>query len=181
MLIFGQCDEATKTKIALGENYAVDHQVGRLVEFLNRLHTVCFGSDDNGLSYGPYKQVIVVKSMNNYTNNEPYNLHDFKEQVKIKYEATKAIVRKFPNGTIALMKLLSKARLATLYWATYCALPADQQLVWEQKANELNQSMLFLMNSKNEIAEKDLHLAYTQGNNTAYPPNIEAMARYLST
>ena len=29
--------------------------------------------------------------MNNYTNNEPNNPHGFKEQVKIKYEATKAI------------------------------------------------------------------------------------------
>ena len=37
------------------------------------------------------------------------------------------------------------------------------------------------MNSKNELAKKDLRLAYSQGNNTAYPPNIESMARYLST
>ena len=37
------------------------------------------------------------------------------------------------------------------------------------------------MNSKNKLAKKDLHLAYSQENNTAYPPNIELMARYLST
>ena len=37
------------------------------------------------------------------------------------------------------------------------------------------------MNSKNKIAKKDLRLAYSQGNNTAYPPNIKSMARYLST
>ena len=57
----------------------------------------------------------------------------------------------------------------------------DQQLVWERKADELNQSMIFLMNSKNKIAKKDLRLTYFQGNNTAYPPGINAMARYLST
>ena len=55
------------------------------------------------------------------------------------------------------------------------------QLVWEQRANALNQSMLYLMNSKNENAKKDLRLAYSQGNNTAYPFDIESMARYLST
>ena len=37
------------------------------------------------------------------------------------------------------------------------------------------------MNSKNKQAKKDLRLAYSQGNMTAYPPNIEAMAWYLST
>ena len=37
------------------------------------------------------------------------------------------------------------------------------------------------MNSKNKNAKKDLHLAYSQGNNTAYPFDIESMARYLPT
>ena len=41
--------------------------------------------------------------------------------------------------------------------------------------------MLFLMNLKNKTAKKDLHLEYSQANNTAYPTNIKAMARYLST
>ena len=35
------------------------------------------------------------------------------------------------------------------------------------------------MNSKNKQAKKDLRLAYSQGNMTAYLPNIEAMAWYL--
>ena len=37
------------------------------------------------------------------------------------------------------------------------------------------------MTSKNKHAKKDLGLDYSQGNMTAYSPNIEAMARYLST
>ena len=119
--------------------------------------------------------------MNNYTNNESYGHHGFKEQVKIKFEATKAISGRFLNGTAALMELLSKAQPTALDWAAYCSLPVNKQLVWEPKVNELNQSMLFLMNLKNKTAKKDLRLAYSQGNNTAYPPNIEAMARYLST
>jgi len=41
--------------------------------------------------------------------------------------------------------------------------------------------MIYLMNSKNKTAKKDLRLAYSQGNYTAYPPNIKAAARYLST
>ena len=69
--------------------------------------------------------------MNNYTNNEPYDPHSFKEQVKIKYEATKAIAGKFPNGTATLMELLSNAQPVALDWAGYCALPEANQLVWE--------------------------------------------------
>ena len=119
--------------------------------------------------------------MNNYTNNEPYDPHGFKEQIKIKYEDTKAIAGKFPNGTATLMEVLSKAQPSALDWAAYYALTAYQQLVWELRADELNQTMLFLMNSKNKTAKKDLRLVYSHGNNTAYPLNITAMARYLST
>ena len=131
-ILFGQCDEATKTKIALGATYAADRQAGSLIAFLERLRTVCFGSDDGGLSYGPYKQVVAVKLMNNYTNNEPNDPHGFKEQVKIKYKGIKAIVGKFPNGTAALMELLSNSQPTALDWAGYCALPEAEQLAWEQ-------------------------------------------------
>ena len=78
------------------------------------------------------------------------------------------------------MELLTNAQSA-FDWAAYCVLTADQQLVWELRADTLNQAMHFLMNLKNETAKKDLRLVYSQGNSTAYPTNIEAMARYLST
>ena len=153
-IIFGQCDEETKTKIALRATYAADHQAGNLIKFIKRLRTVCFGGDDGGLSYGPSKQVVEVKLTNNYTNNEPYDSHDFKEQIKIKYEATKLIAGKFPNGTAALIEVLSKAQPVALDWVVNCALPADQQLVWELRSNELNQAILFLMNSKNNLLRR---------------------------
>ena len=119
--------------------------------------------------------------MNNYTNNKPQDPHSFKEQVKIKYQATKAIAGKFPNGTTALMELLCNAHPVALDLAGYCALPETNQLLWELKANALNQSMLYLMTLKNENTKKDLRLAYSQGNNTAYPTDIKSMARYRST
>ena len=53
--------------------------------------------------------------------------------------------------------------------------------MWEQRADALNQSIPYLMNWKNENAKKDLRLAYSQGNNIAYPSDIKSMARYLST
>ena len=141
-----------------------------------------FGSDDGGLSCGPYKQVVAGKSMHNYTNNEPYDPHDFNKQVKIKYKTTKAVVGKILNGIAALIELLSRSQPVALDWAGYCALTPDQQFVWEQIiANEPNQSILYLLNSNNKLAKKDLHLAYSLGNNTAYPPNIKSIARYLST
>ena len=73
------------------------------------MRTVYFCVDNSGLSYGPYKQVIAIKLLNTYTNDEPQDPHGFKEQVKIKYKATKAIAGKFPNGTAVLMELLSNA------------------------------------------------------------------------
>ena len=126
------------------------------------------------------KQVVVIKLLNAYTNNKPQDPHGCKEQVKIKYEATKAIVGKFPNGTATLMKLRSNAPVP-LDRAGYCALPKEDQLLWELRADALNQSILHLLNLKNKNAKKDLCLAYSQGNNTAYQSDIKSMARYLST
>ena len=118
--------------------------------------------------------------MNNYSNNKPHDPHGFKEEVKIKYDAVKAITGKFPNGTAAMTALLAAAP-PVIDWAEYCALTPDKQLVWEERGNELNKAMLYLMNSKNENIKKDLRLAYSQENMTAYPPTIEGMARYLSS
>ena len=83
-----------------------------------------------------------------------------KEQVKIKYKATKAIARKFPNGTASLMKLLSNAPVP-LDWAGYCALSEEDQLVWKLRADVLNWLMLYLIKLKNKNAKKDLRLAYS--------------------
>ena len=93
--------------------------------------------------------------MNTYTNNNVNDPHDFKEQVKIKYEVTKAIVGRFPNETATLTHLLSKAEPAS-NWDSYCAVPIAGHLEWETRANSLSQTMIDIMNSKNAIAKKDL-------------------------
>ena len=87
-----------------------------------------FGSNNNGLSYTPYKQVIAVKSLNNFSNNKPHDPRGFKEEVKIKYNTVKEITRNFPNGTAVMMVLLAAAAPA-IDWAGYCALTPDEQLV----------------------------------------------------
>ena len=133
-ILFGQCDEATQTEIALGDNYTEDRDEGRLLPFIERLRSICFGSDDGSLPYAPYKQVVAIKSLNTYINNDPNVPRGFKELVKIKFEATKAIVGKFSNGIAALMHLLSNAE-TPLDWDAYCALPAEGRLAWEQRAS----------------------------------------------
>ena len=51
--------------------------------------------------------------------------------------------------------------------------------MWKELGDELNNSILYLTNLKNNHAKKDLGLAYSQGNLAAYPPIIEGIARYL--
>ena len=50
-----------------------------------------------------------------------------------------------------------KAEVPVLDWApyTYCALPVVEQLVWEERGDALTKSMLFLMYSKNNKAQKE--------------------------
>ena len=180
-ILCGQCDEATQTDIALRDSYIGDRDEGRYLAFIERLRAICFGGNNGGILYPPYKQVVATKSWNTYTDNEVHNPNIFTEQVKIKYEAAKEIVGRFPNGTATLMLLLSNAKPNALDWDRYCALPSEGQVVWETRAGALNQAIIFIMNSKNKIAKKDLWLAYSQGNYTTYPTDIESAARYLAT
>ena len=66
--------------------------------------------------------------MNNYSNSKPHDPHSFKEEIKIKFDAVKAMVEKFLKGTGAMMELL-KAEVPPADWANYCALPVLYQLV----------------------------------------------------
>ena len=96
------------------------------------MHAICFGGGDGGLSFPPYKQVVAVKALNIYTKNDTNDSNGFKEQVKIKYEATKAIVGRFPNRTATLMPLLINTEPA-LDSDDYCALPAETRRIWAQE------------------------------------------------
>ena len=120
-IIFAQCNNATRIEIALGGNYNIDRENGELINSLTRLQTVCYGSDDGGLSFKPYKNVVVVKLLNNFSNAKLNDLHGFKEKLKIKFDAVLAVVRKFLNNTGPMLELL-KAEIPPLDWAAHCAM-----------------------------------------------------------
>ena len=137
-------------------------------------------SDDDGLSHKPYnKMVVAVKSLHNFSNSKPSNPHTFKEELKIKYNVMLAIVRKFPNRT-GVMEQFIKVEISSLTWANYCTMTPANQLIWEEKLDAQNKTVLLLMNPKNHNAKKDLRLIYAQGNHSAYPETVESMARFLS-
>jgi len=47
--------------------------------------------------------------MYNYSNNKPYDPHGFKEEVKIKYDAVKAVAGRFLVRTAVMRELLAVA------------------------------------------------------------------------
>ena len=54
-IIYRQCNDATRTKIALGNYYEVIRANAELIRFLEIVQTFCYGSDDGGLLFKPYK------------------------------------------------------------------------------------------------------------------------------
>ena len=60
--------------------------------------------------FKPYKNVVVVKSLNNFSNAKSNDPHRFKEELKIKYDAILAVVGKLPNGTGPMLELLKAER-----------------------------------------------------------------------
>ena len=139
-LISGQCEDATLTKLALRTTYEVNCNKRNLVNFLNRLELTCYESNDNGLSYKPYKVVVAVNSLYSSTNLRADDPHGFKEEVKVKQHATMAIVGKFPNG-IAFVEQLLKEDAPSKTWDDYCVLGSNDQLAWEEKADKLGKAM----------------------------------------
>ena len=107
-IICGQYNDVTLTKLALRTTYAFDCDNGNIINILHRLKFICYEIIDRGLSHKPYKIAVAVKSLHNYTNLKPDNPHGFKEELKVKYNATLAIVGKFPNGTALMEKLLKE-------------------------------------------------------------------------
>ena len=53
------------------------------------------------------------------------------------------------------------AKTIPLDWVAYCALTPNKQLAWEERGDELNKAMLYLMNSKKKEAKKNLCLDYS--------------------
>ena len=84
-IVYRQCDNALQTEIALDPNYKTNCKDGNLINFLTRLQTVCYGSNNRGLSFKSYNNVMAVKPLNNFTNLKPNDPHGFKEDLKIKW------------------------------------------------------------------------------------------------
>ena len=76
--------------------------------------------------------------MNSYSNNKPHDPQGFKEEVNIKYNAVKAVVRKFPNGTGVMIELL-RAEVPTLDWVNYCALTLCRTICIGRERRYLNE------------------------------------------
>ena len=54
IIIFRQCDEATRTEIALGASYEDVFQAKNLIQFLARVCIVCNVSNNGGLLFGSH-------------------------------------------------------------------------------------------------------------------------------
>ena len=164
-IIYGQCNDATRTDIALSDDYEIIRANAELIRFLAILRTVCYGSNDGGLLFRPYKNVVVVKSLNNFSNAKPNDLHEFKEELKTKYDAILAVVRKFPNGTGPMLELLA-AEVPALDWVAYYGMTVVNQEIWEAKGDTSTKAMLLLMNSKNDASKKDWPFVFTRKQNS---------------
>ena len=79
-------------------------------------------------------------------------------ELKVKYEATKAICGKFPFGTEILVYVMVHftGEAATNTFATFCTLTPLDQSKWERIYDDLVLAMLFLNNLRNEEAKKEL-------------------------
>ena len=134
--------------------------------------------------YQPFKVVSALKSLNLCLSQDVTNVHYFKKELKVKYEATKAISGKFPFGTAILEHVLvhdPTNGAATNTLATFYKMTPDVQAPWERLYDDLALAMLFLNNSRNDEAKKELRRSYANGNPSAYQITLEKMARLLSS
>ena len=129
-IFFEQCNDATTTKVFLGTTYKTDCHDGNIISFLVKLRTVFYGNDNGGLSFKPYKNIVSVKSLNNFSKAKSNDPHGLKKELKIKYDAILAVVGKFSNRTGPMMELL-KVETPARSWADYYAMNVLDQAMWE--------------------------------------------------
>ena len=166
-------------------SYAKARKDGNIVAFLQLLRDICNGSDDGGLSYHPFKAVVALKSLCNFTNPDLGNPHLFKKELRTKYEATKAICGLFPFGTETLVytmkNFISTGGNPGNTLATFYSLSPAQRAHWVRVNDDLVMAMLFLNNSKNDDAKKELRRSFANGNKSAYQVTLEKLTRLLSS
>ena len=188
--IRGQLDEGTTNELELSPEYEKALKDGDVVKIISNLRTICYGNDDGGLSYRPYKAVIAAKGLTTYVTSNPADPHGFKDELRTRYNAALALTGKFPNGTVFMEQALadnvaddgSGNIVATpLTIENYFTMTAEKREYWEKKGDELNIAMLFCNNSRNEPMKKDLRIAYSQGSKHCYPKDVESMARLQAT
>ena len=182
-MIWGQLDDDTQAQMILVASYAQARKDGDIVTFLESLRDICNGSDDGGLSYQPFKAVVAIKGVCNFTNPDVSNPHLYKKELKIKYDAMKAICGKFPFGTetlVFVMKNFTGGNQNATLDDFYSMSPRDQAK-WERINDDLVLAMLFLNNSRNDVAKQELRRSFANGNKSAYQVTLEKMARLLSS
>ena len=184
-MIWGQLDDDTQAQMILVASYAQARKDGDIVTFLESLRDICNGSDDGGLSYQPFKAVVAIKGVCNFTNPDVSNPHLYKKELRIKYEAMKAICGNFPFGTetlVFVMKNFAAAggnQNATL--DDFYSMGPKERAKWERINDDLVLAMLFLNNSRNDEAKTQLRRSFANGNKSAYQVTLEKMARLLSS
>jgi len=182
-MIWGQLDDDTQAQMILVASYAQARKDGDIVTFLESLRDICNGSDDGGLSYQPFKAVVAMKGVCNFTNPDVSNPHLYKKELKIKYDAMKAICGKFPFGTETLVFVMKNFtggnQNATL--DDFYKMNARDQAKWERINDDIVLAMLFLNNSRNDVAKQELRRSFANGNKSAYQVTLEKMARLLSS
>jgi len=182
-MIWGQLDDDTQAQMILVASYAQARKDGDIVTFLELLRDICNGSDDGGLSYQPFKVIVAIKGVCNFTNPDVSNPHLYKKELKIKYDAMKAICGKFPFGTETLVFVMKNFtggnQNATL--DDFYKMNARDQAKWERINDDIVLAMLFLNNSRNDVAKQELRRSFANGNKSAYQVTLEKMARLLSS
>ena len=164
-------------------SYAQARKDGDIVTFLESLRDICNGSDDGGLSYQPFKAVVAIKGVCNFTNPDVSNPHLYKKELRIKYDAMKAICGNFPFGTetlVFVMKNFDGGNPNATLDDFYSMSPRDRAK-WERTNDDLVLAMLFLNNSRNDVAKQELRRSFANGNKSAYQVTLEKMARLLSS
>ena len=144
------------------------------------LQNISNGITDGGLTFQPIKIIVGSKGLSNYTNNDLTDLYLFKDDLIVKYEATKAQAGDRPYGTgimLWAMQNMTKGDCMAYQKATmadYYTLPQNyvvpsttsgttttpttttDKTKWHCIYDDLVLAILLLSNSRNDGAKTSL-------------------------
>ena len=104
----GQVDPSVKQQLNTLDEYKLIKKKNDLIKTMKCLQNICYANKDGGLTFKPYANLELKTKHLNFGMKQHQSGSDFKELVKVNYQARLSVGGLFPFDTAAIKTTLKR-------------------------------------------------------------------------